>query len=464
MGLIQKTGSVSEIPTYTDRILNGLFGLAVAGLGVCVLGCAKSVDREMAAAESAAAPRISVRLAQAASSDVAASIELVGTLIPRRRTIIVSEVDGVILEISDRPIEAEIDGQQISETTRLDIGVEVSDREVLVRLDPEEYELRLQSAEARLSYATRELEKLMAWRRPEEIRCAKAARDEAAARLVPAESNLKRVTSLVRDGATSQAQYDQAEADVKAAQAALARAEAELAVAEAGPTKEDIAVAQAAVRQAESEVDLAKWALGKTEIQAPYAGVVTDRFVDKGERVTAMPRVEIMELMDISILSAQLGVPERYIGRIQVGDPAMVYVKGSVEPVRGMVALVNDKVDASSRTFRIRVGIRNDERRFKAGQFVRVALQVESSQDALTVPAEAITYTGGEAHVFVYDAGRVRQRPVTLGVGNEEIAEVLSGLAAGEQVVVDDPSVLCDGMLVQVQATDIKTQVPASAI
>jgi multidrug efflux pump subunit AcrA (membrane-fusion protein) len=393
----------------------------------------------MAAAESAAAPRISVRLAQAASSDVAASIELVGTLIPRRRTIIVSEVDGVILEIADRPIEAEIDGQQISETTRLDIGMEVSDREVLVRLDPEEFRLMLQSADARQNVAK------------QEVRRAEAARDEAAKRGELAKRNFERIDSLREGRAISQAEYDQADADLETTRAALRRAEA------------DIDVAKAAVAQAEAEFARADWALGKTEIRAPYAGVVTDRFVDKGDRVTAMPRVEIMELMDISILSAQLGVPERYIGRIQVGDPAMVYVKGSVEPVRGMVALVNDKVDPSSRTFRIRVGIRNDERRFKAGQFVRVALQVESSQDALTVPAEAITYTGGEAHVFVYDAGRVRQRPVTLGVGNEEIAEVLSGLAAGEEVVVDDPSILCDGMLVQVQATDTKTQLPTSA-
>jgi RND family efflux transporter MFP subunit len=166
-----------------------------------------------------------------------------------------------------------------------------------------------------------------------------------------------------------------------------------------------------------------------------------------------------MELMNIGVLSAQLGVPERYVNQIQVGDPAVVYVKGSVESVPGMVVLINDKVDPSNRTFRIRVAIRNNQRRFKAGQFVRVALEVESSAKALTVPAQAFTYTGGEAHVFVYEIGRVQQRAVTLGVSNDRAAEVLTGLSPGEQVVVDDPSVLCDGMMVHVRTEDNATSV-----
>jgi HlyD family secretion protein len=407
-----------------------------------------------------------VELASVASADVAATIELVGSLIPRRRTVIVAEVDGVISEIppsQHERIEAEIDGQRILETPRLDIGVDVSKGDVLVRLNPTEYQLKLQAAQARLNVAQRELEKLRAWRRPEEIRRAEAARKEASARVALAQSNLERATSLLEDRATSQAEYDGTEADLATARAGLERAEAELDLAKAGPTKEEVAVAEAAVAQAEAEVDRAEWELEKTTILAPYDGVVTDRYVDEGDRVTAMPRVEIMELMDLSILTAQLGVPERYVNQLQVGDRAEVYVKGSVKPVPGIITLINDKVDSTNRTFRVRVTIRNDERRFKVGQFVRVAMQVESTLDALTVLTEAITYTGGEARVFVYDAGRVHQRPVELGVSNEEAAEVLSGLDEGEQVVVDDPSILSDGMLVQVQSANLESKLTASA-
>jgi RND family efflux transporter MFP subunit len=190
----------------------------------------------------------------------------------------------------------------------------------------------------------------------------------------------------------------------------------------------------------------------RTTIYAPYDAVVTDRYVDEGERVTATPRVEIMELLDLSILTAQVGVPETYIGQINVNDRADVYVKGSPDPVPGVIALLNDKVDLASRTFRIRVAIQNDRGRFKAGQFARVVLQVQSAPNALTIPARAVSYAGGEAQVFVYGGGHVRQRAVELGISNRDTVEVLAGLAEGEQVVVDDPSILSDAMAVRVRA------------
>lgn len=430
-------------------------------------GCTGPTEGEAAAsARRLAVAKLEVDVAPVTRSDIAATVELVGSLLPRRRMVVVAEVDGVILEIPASPrerIEAEVGGERISEAPRLDIGVEVAKDDLLVRLDPYEYDIKLQAAEARLEAANQAMEKLMAWHRPEEIDRLEAARDEAKAALVLAEANLRRAQPLLGRKAISQEQYDTIKAAADKAQAALKRAEADLAIARAGPTKEEIAVANAAVKLAQADVKRAEWERAKTEIHAPYDGVITDRYVDEGDRVTAMPRVEIMELSDLSLLTAQLGVPERYIGQIQVGDPAEVSVRGSAQPVPGLVVLINDKVDPTNRNFRIRVAIRNDERRFKMGQFARVALKVRSSANALTIPADAVTYAGGEARVFVYRGGRVQQRAVQLGISNDESAEVLSGLAAGEQVVTYDPSILSDGMQVQVRPATSPAQVSAAS-
>lgn len=439
------------------------FGIAAVtcGLAVCAAGCSRSIEQPAyAAAGKTAVAEISVELAAVAKSDVTASIELVGSLIPRRRSIIVSEVDGVIAEIPSSQterIEAEVDGQRFSAVPRLDIGVEVAQGDVLARLDPTQYQLKLQADQAKLDTTKRELENLRAWRRPEEVKKSQAGRDEAAARLALAKSNRARSQGLFARKAIARAEFEQTEMELKAARAALDRADAELALAGAGPTKEEVAVGLAAVAQARAEVEQAQWELEKTIIRAPYDGVVTDRYVDEGERVTAMPRVEIMELMNLSVLSARLCVPERYINQVRVGQTAEVYVKGSVQPVRGLVVLINDKVDPAGRTFRIRVAVDNRQRRFKVGQFVRVVLQVDGAADTLTVPTRAIVYTGGEARVFVYSEGSVQQKAVELGLRNPTAAEVLSGLAAGEQVVVDDPSILSPGMSVQVRPTDPQT-------
>ena len=419
------------------------------------LGCSQATkDVAPTAKSEVTAARVSVELVPASRSDISASIEVVGSLVAQRESIIVSEVDGVVAEIGaaqHKLTTPTIHDQRFSEVSRINIGVQVAKGDVLVTLDPTEYQLKLQAAKARLTTAEKELANLYAWRRDEEVRRAQAAREEAAAQVELADSELKRAQELIDRGAIVQATMDQKRTTLKTATAGLARADAELALAQAGPTKEAIAVGMAAIEQARTEVARAEWELSRTQIRAPYDGIVTERFVDEGDSVTAMPRVEILEVMDLSVLTAELAVPERYINRIQIGHPAQVLVKGSVEPYEGVVVLINDKVDPSSRTFRIRVGIPNDQRRLKVGQFTRVTLQIDRTESTLVVPARAIAYTGGQANVFVLDQDRVRQRPVQLGLMNQHTVEVLAGLKVGERVVVDDPSILSDGMAVDVR-------------
>lgn len=432
------------------------------------LGCSQSSHdaAPVTAKPDAVATRVSVELAPASRSNISASIEIVGSLVARRESIIVSEVDGVVAEIGSAehmPTAPGMGDVSFSGSGRIDIGVPVAKGDVLVRLDPTEYQLKLQAAKARLTTAEKELANLYAWRRDEEVRRAQAAREEAAAQVELADSELNRAQELIDQGAIVQATMDQRRTTLKTATAALARADAELTLAQAGPTQEEIAVGMAAIEQARTEVARAEWELSRTEIRAPYDAVVTERFVDEGDSVTAMPRVEILELMDLGVLTAELAVPERYINRIQMGHPAQVRVKGSVEPYQGVVVLINDKVDPSSRTFRIRVGIPNDQRRLKVGQFAQVTLQIDRTEDTLTVPTKALVYTGGQANVFVFNDGTVHRQPVQLGLGNERSAEVLDGLKDGDPVVVDDPSVLSDGMAVNIRSDVQKVSFSAAA-
>ena len=106
----------------------------------------------------------------------------------------------------------------------------------------------------------------------------------------------------------------------------------------------------------------------------------------------------------------------------------------------------------ATRTFRVRVAVDNARRRLRVGQFVHVLLNVKTSADTLTVPRRAITYAGGQSSVFVYDNDAVRLKPVGLGIEGEQDVEVVSGLEEHERVVIDDPSVLSDGMPVQLRS------------
>ena len=226
-------------------------------------------------AESAPVP---VTVTKVEARDISATLQLTGNLLPRRRTILVSELDGVIDSIpnSRNNISFELDGSTVTQPLRLDIGQPVSKGDVLVQINRSEYELNLKAAQARLAKAERELQELIAWRRPEEIRKLEAAVAEAQAQLENTQSVLTRQESLVAENATSRESYDRAVAQAKLAQAAVDRAAAELDIAKKGPTQEQIEVARSAVAQAQADVDLRQDELRKATIVAPYDAVITD--------------------------------------------------------------------------------------------------------------------------------------------------------------------------------------------
>ena len=447
---------------WTQRVVITL--IALAGVGALAMAAHRwgseepqgALAREVTTRKEI--PAVPVELVTVQRGAVAQTLELTGSFLPRRRTMVVAEVDGVIQSIprSPRKIEVEIEGRTYSENLALDLGQPVSQGDILIRLDPTEYELELAAANARLQKAQKDLEDLLAWKRPEEIRRLKAVREEALARAERAESDFQRVKSLIDQRATSQQEFERIQAELRSAWAAVDRAEAELAEAEAGPTEAEIAVARALVAQAEVDVKIKEDRLKKTVIRAPYDAVVVDRLVDEGERVTSQPRVELMELMDLSLVVVQVGVPERYLRRVDIGQWVKVQAAGAVDPVPGLIVLVNEKVDHETRTFRVRVAVENHERKFKAGQFVKVAFEIDSSPDSLVIPARSLVYSGGQSQVFVYsgESQRVFQRAVRLGLKGDGVAEVIDGLAEGDRIVLQNPAVLADGMRVQPGASE----------
>lgn len=426
--------------------------LAVAGLVTAACGDDPAETRAVVTAF-----RAEVVVETVARKPVASTLELPGNLMPRKRSIIVAEVDGVI-ESLPKPMgslaptpeqERHLASMGIdlrSDPLSLDLGDEVSEGAVLVELRPRDFELDLAAAEARSAKAKADLDDLMAWTRPEEIARLEARRDEVAAELANAKTELERATSLREGSMVSQGDYDRRFTEVRKKEAELAQARAQIELAEAGPTAAAIAVAKALVAEAESRRAIAEERLKKAVIRAPYDAVVTDRYADVGDRVTAMPRVEILEIMNLTPIIVQVGVPERFIGAVSLGDRVAVRAEGLQSPADGIVVLINDKVDYESRSFRTRIAIDNRDKRLKAGQFARVAFDLSSSSEALTVSSTALTYAAGRPRVFVYAGGAVHEREVAPGVTGGGRVEILSGLAAGEQVVVDDPSILADGM------------------
>ncbi len=439
-----------------------LWLMALASM-VAVSGCTHSeatTDRADVVRDA-----IEVDLAPVERAEITSALELVGTLLPVRTTTIVSDVDGIIqsFPVRDRRLEIEYveDGVRQGVPLGLDIGHAVRQGDLLAQIDPVDFELALKAVEAERDLAKRNLEKLLAFRRPEEDERLQAALTEAKAADERARADLRRSEELFTKRTISRGTHDATVMAARIAAAVMRRADAAGRLYLAGPTREEIAVAEAQVATAEAQVALRKEKLDKTAIRAPYDAIVCNRYVGVGDRVTAMPRVEIMQIMDPRILFAEVAVPEKHQGRIKLDDRATVTAESGLA-VSARVDLINAMVDPETRTFRIRVTIDNTTATLKPGGFVHVELPVKTASRVLTVPVDAVTFTEGRPAVFVWRDGRVHKTPVKVGISDGTVYEI-SGVPEGTSVVVGRTSLLADGLTVQAKRPGASADPPAAA-
>lgn len=228
----------------------------------------------------------------------------------------------------------------------------------------------------------------------------RAARERAAFRLELAERRETRQAELLQEGVISQDDYD-------------------------------LALNQLNVLRAELRVIDAQ--LVKTEIRAPFAGVIGLRQVSPGSYLS--PQTRIATLQDLDAVKLDFSVPEKYAARMRPGNEVAFFVKGSESEFRGVIYAVEPSVDADTRSLLVRARCANPGRLLIPGAFADVRLVVERLADALTVPAIAVIPELGGKKVFVYEDGRARPRQVTTGIRTDERVQVVSGLEPGELVI-----------------------------
>jgi multidrug efflux pump subunit AcrA (membrane-fusion protein) len=189
-------------------------------------------------------------------------------------------------------------------------------------------------------------------------------------------------------------------------------------------------------------------------VYAPISGIVSETPLSLGTTVSQSQSITSISLMDDVEISAR--IPEREIAGLAAGLEADVTLQAYPGEVFGAnVSHVSPVIDSASRTKLITLTFDENDSRINAGMFVRVRLNTRSYDDVITVPAEALINRHGENHVYVLQNGeageaRVEQRTVVAGVTLEGRTEIISGLAAGEAVVVQGQQLLSGGETVRV--------------
>lgn len=202
---------------------------------------------------------------------------------------------------------------------------------------------------------------------------------------------------------------------------------------------------------ADQELAEAEYRLSKTTIRAPFSGTVTERMINVGQHVR--PSEVLFTLTDFDPLVARIFLPERDVLTLQNGREVRLTLRASSEVAfRGRIRQISPVVDTSTGTVKVTVEAVNPPAAVRPGAFVTVEIVRETKASAMRVPREAVVRELREAHVFVADGKVARRRDVTLGIEEGNFVEVVSGLKAGDKVIVAGQGALKDGSAVKVAA------------
>lgn len=303
-------------------------------------------------------------------------------------------VVGTLSAREEATVAAQVAGQ--IERSLVDLGDRVTAGQELVLIDTTSYEARVRESAANLA--------------------------RAAAAAANATRNLKRVQELQQDQIASTSELDTAVSESEKAQADVQAAEATDAIARLN--------------------------LERSRVRAPFSGAVAQRFASAGDYVAIGTR--IVQLVQTDPLRLRLEVPERESVAMRVGLAVTVRVEGDTNVYSGKTARVSPLVRESDRMLQVEADVPNPGG-LRAGLFARTEIVITENDPAVSVPTSALVVFAGLEKVLTVREGKAQERNVVSGRREDGWVEIVSGLAAGE-IVVLDPGGLRTGQAVIIQS------------
>ncbi|MGE3710678.1 MAG: efflux RND transporter periplasmic adaptor subunit [Hyphomicrobiaceae bacterium] len=355
--------------------------------------------------DSDTAPLVSIVAAQV--GPIADVLTVTGSLVPRLEVLVAPEVEGLRIVA----LNAE-EGDQVAQGA------------TLARLEQETLKVQLVQNDANIARARAAIEQARS-----NIASAEARRLEAA-------RALSRALPLSKSGTISDSVLDQRQSAATAADAAL------------GVARSGLALAQAELAQTEAQRRDIAWRLGRTEIKAPVAGIVSRRTARIGAVASGAAVAEPMfRIIADGEIELEAEVPEADMHRLKAGQRAQISIAGA-GTVEGQVRLAAPEIDRSTRQGRVRIALGRDKG-LRIGSFGRGKVML-SSRTAITLPASAVLYSESGTFVQVVQNGRVRKRPVTTGIEAGNTVEIRSGVNEAEIVIAKSGTFLREGDAVRV--------------
>lgn len=365
-----------------------------------------SCATEQAASPKAAKPAaIPVSVAAVSLQNWPDLYEATGTVGARTTTTIASKVMGYVQQVS------------------VQVGDRVREGQPLVTLDARDLEANLRRAEAGRAEAVSTLPEV-----ENGILAAKANYELA-------QATFRRIDDLASKKSVSSQEFDESSARLKAAQAGYEMAQAK---------REQL---QSKIAQAEQEQRAARIVRDYAAITAPFAGVVTAKSVDPGS--LAVPGAPLLTIEREGAYRLEAQIDESRLATVRAGQNVKVTLDALGRSFDARVSEIVPSIDAASRAYTVKIDLPAAPQ-IRSGIFGKAVFSLGSRQ-ALAIPAEALQENGQLQTVFVVSNGEAHTRLITAGRRFQDSVEVLSGLNAGESVVLSPRPALADGACVEVR-------------
>lgn len=196
--------------------------------------------------------------------------------------------------------------------------------------------------------------------------------------------------------------------------------------------------------------------LAKTEVVAPFSGVIDQLLADPGSLVSPGMGGALFRLINLSNMYVVVDVPERYISSIKKGNPAKVHIPVIGKTIATTIRETGNFVTPSNRSFEVELGVPNADKHIKPNLNARVLLNDYKNEKAILIPESIISENAsGQQYVYVLSdhngqTAAASRRIITTGETSEDQIEVISGLAVGDQVVVEGARRLKDGQRIKI--------------
>ncbi|WP_165763768.1 efflux RND transporter periplasmic adaptor subunit [Halalkalibacter urbisdiaboli] len=207
---------------------------------------------------------------------------------------------------------------------------------------------------------------------------------------------------------------------------------------------------EAQLKNAKENLRQAEETLEATKLTAPITGVVAQLDAVQGQ--TILPNQPIVLIADLMQMNATFSVNNYQMMQLQQGMKAQINVPGLAEPVTGEIKTISPLVNPETNSFVVQIPLNNEDLVLKGGMRVTAQVHIEEVKDSLVIPTEALLFGEDGPYTFVVKGTQVRRQPVKLGVRNNNLHQVISGLNSGDLVVTTGKHRLVEGSEIKIRS------------